>query len=193
MKDDKERCETSMDDNKVVAIVGMAGAGKSEVTNFFKEQKWSEIYFGGVVLDEMDKLKLERNSTNEKKIKEKLRDEGGMGVLAKKLLPKIKKELEEDNVVLDGLYSWSEYKYLIENLNCDMKVIAVISDKDIRHERISNRKDRSFTFKEIEKRDFDEIEKLEKGGPIVNADYFVLNNGSFEELKIKISKIYTEL
>ena len=45
----------------------------------------------------------------------------------------------------------------------------------------------------IRERDRSEIENLEKGGPIVAADYYVLNNGSVEELCEDVDKVLKEI
>ena len=71
-----------------------------------------------------------------------------MGVVAKLLLPKIKKLYQEGNVILDGLYSWDEYKILKEEFK-DLVVIAIVCDKKLRYDRISKRKERAFNEKEI--------------------------------------------
>ena len=55
-----------------------------------------------------------------------------MGVVAQILLPKIKELKEKGNVVLDGLYSFEEYKILKEELK-DIKVLSIITDKNIRY------------------------------------------------------------
>ena len=34
--------------NKLVAIVGMSGTGKSVVTDYLEEQNWKKLYFGGI-------------------------------------------------------------------------------------------------------------------------------------------------
>ena len=39
---------------------------------------------------------------------------------------------------------------------------------------------------EVDQRDWSEIENLEKGGPIAIADYFIINDGSLEQLHQKI-------
>ena len=64
---------------------------------------------------------IEITPESQKEFREKIRKEHGMGVVAKLLLPKIKKLYSEGNVILDGLYSWDEYKILKEDrINCIM-------------------------------------------------------------------------
>ena len=109
------------------------------------------------------------------------------------MLPSIEKAAQNGNAILDGLYSWSEYKCLKEHFGEDIKVIAIVADRAIRYERLTTRVVRPLTNAEAESRDWAEIEKLEKGGPISIADYFAFNNGSVEELTKQIEAIIEKL
>ena len=100
--------------NKIVAIVGMAGSGKSIASSYIEENGYNLVYFGGVIYEKMKEENIEITPESQKEYREKIRKEHGMGVVAKLLLPKIKKLYQEGNVILDGLYSWDEYKILME-------------------------------------------------------------------------------
>ena len=106
--------------------------------------------------------------------------------------PDIKKSLETDNVVLDGLYSWYEYKYLIERFT-NLKLICIVTDKELRYKRVSERIDRSFDKTAIIYRDVSEIENLAKGGPIAYADYYILNNGTIDDEINRLQKILKKI
>ena len=173
--------------NIIVAVVGLCSAGKSEVTNIFVENKFEKVYFGDVTFDEMKKRNIEVTPENERLMREELRATNDMAIYAKKSEPKIKKAYEEGkNVVVESLYSWSEYKYLKEIYKDNFKLLAVVTDRDLRAERLKNRPNRPLTDEEVTQRDYSEIENIEKAGPIAIADHFVLNNGSFEELKEQV-------
>ena len=90
---------------KVVSIVGMTGAGKSEVARLFEENGFARIRFGDVTDQEINKRGLELNEKNERYIRELLRQEQGMAAYAKLKLPRIDSALEGADVVIDGLYS----------------------------------------------------------------------------------------
>src|SRR5690606_3547510 len=95
-------------------------------------------------------------------------------------------------VVFDGLYSWSEYKYLSELYGDELLVIAVTAPRAERYRRILARKDshRKYTSADqIQERDIAEIENLEKGGPIAFADYTLANDSSAEALVSKLQTI----
>ena len=179
--------------NKVIAIVGMCGSGKSIAWDLLTEKGFEKVYFGGVTLEKLQEKGLEVTPENEKMMREKLREDLGMGAFAKILLPRIKKYSETKNVVLDGLYSWDEYKILQEELGKKLKVIAIVADKKIRYSRLEKREIRPLTKKEAEKRDLSEIENIAKAPPIAYADYYVLNNGTLEEYKERLNQILKKI
>lgn len=179
--------------NKVIAIVGMCGSGKSVASEYLEnELGYKKVYFGGVTMKKLQEANLEVNPENEKMMREKLRKELGMGAYAKVLLPEIKELVKENNVVLDGLYSWTEYKILIEEIP-ELKLISIVTDKNIRYERLNKREIRPLTNEEAEKRDLSEIENIEKAPPIAYADYYILNNETLEDYINRLNEILEEV
>ena len=172
---------------KIVAIVGMCGSGKSIASKYFEDLGYKNVYFGGVTMDKLKEASLEVTPENEKMMREKLRSELGMGAYAKVLLPRILELSKDYDVVLDGLYSWSELKILEEEF--DMRTIAIVCDKNLRYDRLSKRDVRPFNNEEAKKRDITEIENIEKAGPIAYADYYIYNNGSIEEYYKRLDEI----
>jgi len=175
--------------NKIIAIVGMCGSGKSIANDFFVKKGFKSIYFGGVTIDKLKEENLEINEKNEKMMRESLRKEYGMGAYAYLLLPKIEEYVKERNVILDGLYSWEEFKILKEKFKDKLIVLSIIVDKNVRYERLKIRNIRPLTNKEAESRDISEIENLQKGGPISFADYYVFNNGNLDEYYKNLEKV----
>lgn len=175
--------------NRIFALVGMCGSGKSVICDYFKEQGYEFVYFGGVTMDELARRGWEKNEQNERTVREELRAQHGPAAFAKLLLPKIEEKLQSSSVALDGLYSWSEYKVLKEAFGSRMEVIAVIADRAVRYSRLTKREIRPLTPEQAESRDVAEIEKLEKGGPIAMADYFVFNNGDIKETLMQVERI----
>ena len=168
--------------NKLYAIVGMCGSGKSIASDYLVSKGFNKVYFGGVTMDKLKEANLEVNPENEKMMREKLRNELGMGAFAIVLLPKIKECVNNGNTVLDGVYSYDEVKILKENFS-ELKIIAIVCDKDIRYDRLSIREVRSLTNEEASARDVAEVENIAKAPPIAMADYYILNNGTIEEYK----------
>ncbi len=174
--------------NKAVAVVGMCGSGKSVLCKYFTERGWDSVYFGGVAVSQLVKNNIPVNELNERHIREQLRKELGMGAFAIILKEEILDKLSRSNVVLDGLYSWSEYLILKELLGDELVVLAVVTNSEIRKARLANRNVRPLSAEMVDSRDVAEIEHSEKGGPIAKADYYVTNNGTEEELKAQFEQ-----
>ena len=174
--------------NKLIAVVGMAGSGKSIATDYLQNNGWTKIYFGGAVYDRMRKEGIEITPESQKEYRENIRKQYGMGAVAEILKFDIENAYKENNTVLDGLYSWDEYLILKEKFP-SLKLICIVCDKAIRYERIGKRQDRPFNHDEIIIRDVSEIENLAKGGPIGYADYYVFNNGNLEEYEKRLIEI----
>lgn len=166
--------------NKLIAIVGMCGSGKSIASDYYGKLGYQKIYFGGVTMDKLKEAGLEVTPENERAMREGLRKEYGMAAYAIMLLPKIKALLNIGNVVLDGLYSWDELKVLKENFS-NLKVIAIVVNKDKRYSRLACREIRPFNNEEAKTRDITEIENLAKAGPIAFADYYILNDDNLDK------------
>lgn len=175
--------------NKLIAVVGMCGSGKSIATDILEKKGWTKIYFGGVTYKKMAEEGIERTPDSERIFREKLREKYGPECYAKLLLPDIEEALEKGNVVLDGLYSWYEYKFLISKFKDRLKLVCIVADKDIRYDRIGKRPERPFDKEKAIERDLSEIENLYKGGPIAYADYYIFNNGSLDEYEKRLEEV----
>lgn len=178
--------------NKLIAIVGMCGSGKSVACEILEKKGYSKIYFGGVTMKCLKDKGLDITPENEKMMREKLREDLGMGAFAIILLPKIKESLEKNDTVLDGVYSYEEVKILKENFS-NLKLIAVVCDKKLRYERLALRKVRPLTKEEAEKRDISEIQNISKAPPIALADYYIENNGTTLEYNKRIDEILNDI
>lgn len=176
---------------KIIAIVGMCGSGKSIASAKLEELGYKKVYFGGVTMEKLQESGLEVTPENEKMMREKLRNDLGMGAYAIVLLPKIKELSINNNVVLDGLYSWDEL--MILNKEFELTTIAVVADKDLRYERLSKRIERPFNKTEAIRRDITEIENIAKAGPIAYADFYIFNNGTIEDFHNRLDEILKEI
>ncbi len=181
-------------EKKIIAIVGMPGAGKSLCVEFLTEHKIPSIYFGGITIDEIKSRGLDVTEANEKMIREEIRKKEGKAAYAKRMITKINALFEAGNdiVVADGLYSWTEYKLFKQHFDKNALIIAIIAFRKLRHERLSKRPFRPLTEEEVTSREYAEIENLEKGGPIANADYTILNNSTPKELLKQLKLILSE-
>lgn len=184
-----EACEQQ----PIIAVVGMCGSGKSLVTGYLKEKGWNVIHFGSITMRELEKRGLPKNETNERSVREELRSKYGVGAYAVLSLPLIMESRKCSLTVIDGLYSWTEYRLLKKEFGDRLFIVAVIADRSIRYERLAVRSVRPLTRQEAELRDFAEIENLEKGGPIAIADFFIDNGGPKEMLFKSVDRILHEI
>ena len=178
---------------KLVSIVGMTGAGKSEVSRVFEENGFIRIRFGDVTDEEMRKRGLEPSEENERYVRELLRQEHGLAAYAKLNLPRIEKALKSSDVVIDGLYSWEEYTYLKARYGEELYLVAVWSSPRTRYGRLTSRSSRRLTLEEAVSRDRAEIENIAKGGPIAMADFTIINESSLEHLRREAERIVSKL
>lgn len=178
---------------KIVAIVGMTGAGKSEAAHFFREKSIPVLRFGDQTDLGLKELGKEINPKNETWYRENLRKELGMAAYAIKIEPRIREAAKTYSfIVLDGLYSWEEYLYLNERFT-NFFLLCIYAHPEIRYERLSERKIRPLTRREARERDIHELEITNKGGPIAIADYLIHNEGSLPEFYAELDKLYSSL
>ena len=166
----------------VIALVGMPGSGKSEVARVFESGAYHRIRFGDMTDEEVKKRKLKLSEENERIVREELREKHGMAAYAMLNLPRIEAALKTSHVVVDGLYSWEEYKFLKDGLGADLRVVAVWSPPALRYQRLRGRPVRPLTVEQAAARDYAEIENVNKGGPIAMADFTISNCSTLESL-----------
>lgn len=117
-----------------------------------------------------------------------------MDAIARRALPALERALDVHNsIVIDGLYSFSEYRTLQARFAGRMVVIAVACARRTRYKRLAERPERPLTAEQAEQRDHQEIEKIEKGGPIAIADYTLLNDGAPDDLLAALDHLLDDL
>ena len=182
---------------KIIAVVGMSGSGKSVAVNYLTSKGYPKVYFGGMIYKEMEKWGIERtpDGESEKKFREMIRETEGKDWVVRQVIDEVNDLIEagQRRIVLDGVYSWTEYKTLKHEFPGMLTFLAVVVPKKLRYKRVAMRPERPFNAEEIQERDRSEIENLEKGGPIAAADYYVLNDSSVEDMEKGIAKILEEI
>lgn len=184
-------------DVKILAIVGMCGSGKSTLIEYLTEKGVPKVYFGGVIYKAMAEAGVERteDGESEKKFREEIRQKEGKDFVVNRVIKEAKDLIAagQKRVILDGVYSWTEYKILRKEWPTEMTVIAVVVPKALRRKRLAERPDRPFDAQAAAERDRSEIENLEKGGPIAIADYYLDNSGSISELHENFAKLLKDI
>lgn len=177
----------------LLAIVGMPGSGKSEATTFFQAHGFSKVRFGDFTDESLQEEGREITPENEQTFREEIRKKEGMDVYAKKAKNQIDTLLKRDeNVIIDGLYSWQEFTYLKSEFP-DLTLIHIYARPKTRYERLKKRAIRPLTQQEARERDYKEIENLQKGGPIAIADFMVENESNKETLVKNLQALLAQL
>lgn len=176
---------------KILAFVGLTGSGKSEAVQYVCEKRIPKLYFGGVIYDEMKKEGIEITPESQQTFREQWREREGKDVVVKKVVEEAKRLVAagQRRIVLDGLYTWTEYRILKHEFPGEMTVVAIVAPKHLRYRRLAQRPERPFTHEQAEQRDWSEIENLEKGGPIAIADYFVHNDSTVDVLHERLDAV----
>lgn len=184
-------------DVKILAIVGMSGSGKSVAVDHLTSLGYPKVYFGGMIYKEMERRGIERtpDGESEKHFREMIRETEGKDWVVKQVIEEVHRLIEagQKRIILDGVYSWTEYVTLKKEFPGEMIFLALVVPKKLRYKRVAVRPERPFNHNEIMERDRSEIENLEKGGPIAAADYYILNDGSIEETNGKLDEILKEV
>lgn len=181
-------------DIRALALVGMPGAGKTLCAHHLQSEGFYQFRFGGIVEDEVVRRGLAVNPDNERIVREEFRAKHGMAAMAILARPYLQEALQtHQTIIIDGLYSWSEYKILGEEFGTSMVVVNITCDRDVRYSRLENREVRPLTREQAVQRDHAEIEHLEKGGPIAIADYTLLNNSTGEALLAQLDALLDKL
>lgn len=180
---------------KIIAVVGMSGSGKSVAVDYLTAKGYPKVYFGGMIYKEMAKRGIPQSPENDKKFREEIRKTEGTDWVVRQVIDEVHDLMRagQKRIVLDGVYSWTEYKTLKHEFPGMLTFVAIVVSKKLRYKRVAARPDRPFNTEEIIERDRSEIENLEKGGPIAAADYYVLNDGSVADMEKKLQDILNEV
>ncbi len=182
---------------KLLAILGMTGSGKSVLVEMLCKQGIPKVHFGNMLYREMEKRGIERtlDGASENAFRKEIRKSEGNDWVGRQAVAEVKDLITagKKRIVLDGLYSWTEYRLFKHEFPGMLTTVAVVAPRALRYERLSKRPQRPFTPRDAQIRDYAEIEDTEKGGPIAIADYYILNDGSLENLEANFSDILKEI
>jgi dephospho-CoA kinase len=177
---------------KVLAFVGLTGSGKTRAVKYMTDKGFPKVYFGGVMLDEMTKAGVPWGEDNEKTFRLKLREEKGQDFIAERIIEQIHHLVQagQHRIIADGIYTWDEYKAMRHAFPGELTVVACVAPRHVRYHRLTQRTDdRPQTEAISAQRDQNEIETMQKGGPIAMADFYIINDGEIEDFYQKIDDI----
>jgi len=178
----------------VIAVVGLPGAGKTETLAPFVKHQFVRVGFNDLFYEEFDRWGLERNENNEQFVRDGMRKQYGLTVLAERALPIIEKSVQGGkHVLIESLYTWWEYKFLKERLSERFQVLAIYAPPSLRYARLAVRPERPYNAELARSRDCAQIESLQQGGPIAMADWTIQNTGTKQELFTTVSAFIQDM
>jgi len=180
---------------KIITFVGLTGSGKTAATDYVSGKGFPKVFFGGVMLDAMKAAGIEDTPVNETEFRHDLIKREGIEFVSTKITAELRALINagQHHIVADGLSSWTEYKMLKHEFSGEMIFVAIVSPKKMRHHRLLTRPVRPLSQFEADQRDWDEIETMEKGGPIAIADHYIINDGTIDDLHEKLDKLLVEI
>lgn len=170
----------------IIGLVGMMASGKGEIVKILEDRGFKYVRLSSMVREEAARLGLSEDRSVLQDIGNRMRAEGGVGVLAQRAMEKI--ELEGGDWVVDGVRNDGEVAFLQSK---GVTIVAVEVGREILIERLLSR------FREGDATEQAEIEaKLDRewgigeppdgqqvGKCMQKADFVIKNEGTLQELQ----------
>lgn len=179
---------------KILAFTGMPCSGKSVAVQIAKENKIPVVRIGDAVWEETKNQGLVLNDKNVGFVANDMREKHGKDIWAKKTVEKIKSNVKEDCIVIDGIRNSEEIDLFKKELGSKFIVIAILASDKTRKKRVLARKreDDSSDVKDLEERDKREL-GWGLGKVIKYADIEIVNEGNMDEFHEAIREVFQAL
>lgn len=180
-----------MSKRRLLLITGMAGSGKTTVSNMLIEKGYRIFKMGDVIRNELRMRNLPSTIENLGKMAEDIRKHGGDAAVAKKCIPLIIGEPNK-KVALDGIRSLDEV-YTFEEA-FEIVLVAVHTSPETRFKRLKNRgrSDDPEDMKSFRVRDHREL-GFGLGDAIALSNFVIVNENGFDDLEIGLIKLLKRL
>ena len=196
-----ERAQISENFFLVAIIIGLTGknaAGKGTVADILSKKEFVYHSLSDSLRDELKLLGKEVTRDNLIEIGNKLRKEGGPGVLAYKMRPKLG---SDKNHIVDSIRNPFEVNSLREDFSSNTFIlISVDADARLRYDRLCSRGRigdsdswESFVNQEKQEENNDDPNKQQLSKTMNMADYSIDNSGNLESLEKQVRKILSKL
>lgn len=182
----------------VLGLTGKNASGKGTVAEILKKKDFIYHSLSDSLRDELNSLKKEETRENLIEIGNKLREKGGPGVLADKLLPKLN---SDSNHIVDSIRNPFEVISLRKGtLFGSFILISVDANARLRYDRLRSRGRtgdtdswEKFVEQERKEENNDDPNKQQLSKTMEMADYIIDNSGTIGELEAQINRIFSRL
>ncbi len=183
----------------IIGLTGSLAAGKGVVADFLKKKGFIYLSLSDELREIMKENKVQITRENLQLWGNKLREERGLDVLAKRAIEKIKTQ-EYKKAIVDGIRNPAEIDSLEKNLK-HFFLVAVDAPIKIRFERMVARSRESDPirledFLKVDKKDKGIGEKISGQGVgkcMARAKFVLMNDGSLEAVEKKIERLYADI
>lgn len=176
-----------------IGLTGTNASGKTSVVTYLIAKGFQYFSLSDVIRDELTNRKLEHSRDNLRIVGNELRQTYGAAILAEKIC----QQISSQNVVIDSIRNISEI-VMLRKLE-DFTLIAVDAPLEIRYNRAKSRGRLENAHNIIKFRELEEKEKSrDKSSQNIDqcmqqADYFIYNDGTVEDLYHKIDEIIEKI
>ncbi len=181
----------------IIGVTGTNGSGKDTVCDILKEMGFSFFSCSQIIRDEARERNIQLSRDNMIALGNELRETCGNGVLAEKILRRIKTNGLE-RVVVGSIRHPAEVEVLKKG-TAEFVLISVDAPIELRYKRIRERNNETdeATFEDFQKHELIELngryaeQQLKK--VMAAADYRIVNEATVDELKRKAKSVIESL
>jgi dephospho-CoA kinase len=176
----------------IFAVTGLCGVGKTEAADHLQELSGGQkLYLGDMILREVDNRGLPRTPENELSIRQEMRDKHGPAAFVIMAVDLINLNVQQRRTtIVDAVFCWDEYLKLKELSSAPIALVSIHVPLDVRCERLASRPSRQMDRKDVQSRDEYELLKLGTSLPMARANFQIVNDGTLEEYRAKLSGIW---
>ena len=182
----------------VIGLTGKNAAGKGTVANLLVQNKFVYHSLSDSLREELKMLGKEETRENLIEIGNKLRKEGGPGVLADKMISKLG---SGNNHIVDSIRNPFEVNSLREKSSFNKFIlISVDANARLRYDRLCSRGRigdsdswKNFVNQEKQEENNSNPNKQQLSKTMGMADYDIDNSGTLEDLENQVKKILAKL
>lgn len=175
----------------LVALTGLSNSGKSILSSYMKKKGFLVFSLGDYIRRELDKRNLEHTYENTRRVSLEYAPKENT-ILIDKFIEDVQNiDIENEFIILDGIKKLNEVEQLAKYFK--LVTIAILASHQTRYRRFNNRsRPDDDLYKNFLKRDEEEIQ-YGIGEVIALSDYFLINEGTVEEVKRNLDTIFLKI